>query len=78
MRTTVSLDPDVAAAVERLRRERGMGVSAALNDLVRRGLVPSGEPGAGTYRLEPHAMGLRIDASNVAEALEQLEGPTAR
>lgn len=78
MRTTVSLDADVAAAVERLRRQRGMGISAALNDLVRRGLVSSREPGTGTYRLEPHAMGLRVDVSNVAEALEQLEGPTAR
>lgn len=77
MRTTVALDSDVAAAVERLRRERGIGVSAALNDLARRGLVDGSEPGAG-YLVEPRAMGLRIDVGNVAEALEQLDGPTAR
>ncbi len=39
MRTTVTLDPDVAAAVSHLRTERGIGVSAAINDLVRRGLA---------------------------------------
>ncbi|MDP9408239.1 MAG: ribbon-helix-helix protein, CopG family [Actinomycetota bacterium] len=38
MRTTVTLGQDVAAAVERLRRERGVGVSEVVNDLLRRGL----------------------------------------
>lgn len=39
MRTTVTLEPDVAAAVERLKRERGTGVSAVVNELVRAGLT---------------------------------------
>src|SRR3954447_3348982 len=39
MRTTVTLANDVAAAVERLRRERSIGVSEAVNELVRNGLA---------------------------------------
>jgi len=38
MRTTVTLDSDVAEAVLQLRTERGISMSAAINDLVRRGL----------------------------------------
>ena len=39
MRTTVTLDDDVAAAVDLVRRERGVGLSEALNELVRRGMT---------------------------------------
>jgi len=35
MRTTVALNDDVAAEVERLRGERSIGVSAAVNELAR-------------------------------------------
>jgi hypothetical protein len=42
MRTTVSLDDDVGAAVQRLRVERNIGLSEAVNELARAGLaVPS-------------------------------------
>lgn len=37
MRVTIRLDPEVAAA-ERLRRERGMGLGEAVNELARAGL----------------------------------------
>jgi hypothetical protein len=74
MRTTVNLEPDVAAAVEKLRRERGLGVSAALNELARAGLAAKPEQRA--FRQKTHSMGARIDVSNVAAALEYLEGPT--
>ena len=77
MRTTVELDADSAKAVERLRRERGMGVSQAVNELIRRGLVAR-EPRPKPFRQRTRALGLCIDVSNVAEALETLEGPAAR
>ncbi|MBA2263154.1 MAG: ribbon-helix-helix protein, CopG family, partial [Chloroflexi bacterium] len=46
MRTTVTLDKDVAAAVRRLRLSEGMGLSEALNRLARAGLTvkPSSKP----------------------------------
>src|SRR4051794_32418857 len=39
MRTTVTLADDVAAAVDRLRREEGLGLSEAVNKLARAGLT---------------------------------------
>ena len=76
MRTTVTLAPDVAAAVERLRRERDMGVSEAVNELIRAGLRE--KPAAKSLRQKTFKSGLRIDVTNVAEALEILEGPNRR
>lgn len=76
MRTTVSLDEDVAAAVQRLRRERGIGLSEALNRLARAGLtVKRGGP---PFRQRAVKLGLKVDVTNVAEALELLDGPAAR
>lgn len=76
MRTTVTLADDVAAAVERVRRNRGVGVSEAVNDLVRAGLVKEGKRARFTQR--SHRMGAGIDVTNIAEALENLDGPAAR
>lgn len=76
MRTTVVLDDDVAAAVARLRRERSIGLSEALNELVRTGLSVKKE--RRPFRQRSAAMGLRVDVSNVADALDLLEGETRR
>jgi hypothetical protein len=75
MRTTITLSDDVAAAVEQLRRERSIGLSQAVNDLVRAGLTTqhTGAP----FRQEAHDLGSGIDFSNIADALETLEGPAA-
>lgn len=75
MRTTVTLDADVAAAVERLRRERGLGVSGAINELARRGLaIPA--------QREPFVQSTSrgdalIDVTDVSDVLETLDGPAA-
>jgi hypothetical protein len=76
MRTTISIDDDVAAAVERLRREQGLGLSEALNQLARRGMAV--RPARKAFRQQAKRIGLRIDVTNVAEALETLDGPAAR
>ncbi len=76
MRTTLSLDDDVAAAVQRLREERHMGLSEAVNELIRVGLAAP--PRRRAFRQRTAHLGLRIDVSNVADALEHLEGPQAR
>ena len=76
MRTTVVLDDDVAAAVDRIRRERSAGVSEVINDLIRTGLMA--RPPRETFRQRSETIGIRIDVSNVAEAIEQLDRPTAR
>ncbi len=76
MRTTIEFDDDTARAIEALRRERGVGVSEAVNELIRRGLLP--RPAGPEFRQRSRTLGIRIDVSNVADALEVLEGPEAR
>ncbi len=75
MRTTIELDDDTAAAVQALRRD-GRGVSEAVNELIRRGMLV--EQRRAPFTPRPRRLGLRIDVSNVAEALDLLEGPSAR
>lgn len=72
MRTTVELDEDTGKAIEQLRRERGMGVSEAVNELIRRGLLPRQD--APRFEQRTAALGLKIDVSDVADVLEVLEG----
>lgn len=72
----MTFDPDVASALERLRREKGIGLSQAANDLIREGL--KSRPDRPQFKQTSHAMGLKIDVSNVSEALDLLEGPTNR
>jgi Arc/MetJ family transcription regulator len=76
MRTTLSLDDDVVAAVQRIREERHIGLSDAVNDLIRAGLAAPTRRTA--FRQRTANLGLRVDVSNVADALERLDGPEAR
>ena len=78
VRTTVTLDEDVARAIEQLRRERGLGSSAALNLLARRGLAESGSPvTAFTQRVS--SMGRpRVPLDDIGGALDVLEDEAPR
>jgi hypothetical protein len=76
MRTTVTLADDVAAAVEKVRREQSIGLSEAINDLVRAGLMHRRESTA--FEQRTHDLGDGIDYSNIADAIETLDGPAAR
>ena len=77
MRTTVVLEPDTAAAIDALRREQGLGVSEAVNELIRRGLLAQ-VPAEARFEQRTYHLGLKMDVSNVADAIEVLEGPAAR
>lgn len=68
--------PGYRRAVERLRREHGRGLSEAINELIRRGLSNAIEAQPFVPRSQP--LGLRIDVSDVANALEIHEGTDAR
>ena len=76
MRTTLTLADDVAAAVERLRRERSLGMSEAVNELVRAGLVSQGTPPA-PFRQVSHDLGRGLDFDNIADTIETLDGPSS-
>jgi Arc/MetJ family transcription regulator len=74
MRTTVRLDDDVAAAAQRLSREEHIGLGEAVNKLARAGLRLS-RSRQRSFRQRTATLGLHVDVSNVAEALELLDGP---
>ena len=75
MRTTLTLADDVAAAVERLRRERAIGMSDAVNELIRAGLASQNQATRAPFRQKSYDLGVYINIDNVAEALETLDGP---
>jgi hypothetical protein len=72
MRTTVNLDDDVASEVAKLQRERGLGLSAAVNELVRAGFQAARPEFH--YEHVTHDMGALVDISDVADVLELLDG----
>ena len=58
MRTTVTLDEDVAAKLKQTARERGVSFKVALNDAVRAGL--SGQSSAARpFQMKAFPMGVR-------------------
>lgn len=71
MRTTLTLEDDVAAAVERLRSCEGIGVSEAVNRLVRDGLARPAQ--SKPYVHKSYDMGLKVDVANIGEVLGWLD-----
>jgi hypothetical protein len=77
MRTTVTLDEDVAAKLKQTARERGVSFKAVLNDAVRDGL--SGQAHAARpYQMPTYNMrvrtGVNLDkALRLADELEDAE-----
>jgi len=71
MRTTFTLDDDVAAEVSRLRREAGIGPSEAVNRLIRAGLGRPAEPRRYVHRSSP--LGLTVDVTDVGAVLDLLD-----
>lgn len=75
MRITVRLDPDIAAAVALLRRERSFSLTEALNELARTGLA---RREAGRFKQRTAPVGLRANLHCIGEALERLESAQLR
>ena len=68
MRTTVTLDPDVAAKLKAVARERGISFKEALNGAVRAGLG-SKSRAARAFKQYSQPMGLRA-GFNLDKALQ--------
>lgn len=78
MRTTLSIDDDLAVLLEQEVRRSGKSFKAVVNRLLSLGLARSAMPqSAPAFRVEPRAMGLRPGQSydNISALLEELEGP---
>ena len=81
MRTTLSLDEDVAAKLQEETRRRRMSFKAIVNDCLRRGLeAPSAAELAAPFSVEPRRMGLRagLDLDDIGGLLDFLDGPVRR
>jgi hypothetical protein len=74
MRTTVTLDQDVAATLRQTARERGVSFKAALNDAVRAGIGGAGHS-ARPYHVPSRPMGVRkdVDLDHAGRLLGELE-----
>jgi hypothetical protein len=71
MRTTLTLDEDVAARIEELRRREGLSLKGAINLLLREGLRSHDQrPQGRRYRSRTHP--LRMRAGYDPEKLNQL------
>jgi hypothetical protein len=80
MRTTLTLDPDVAAQLDRRRRERHSSLKAEVNQLLRLGLEAerSAERRAPIepFRVKPWPVGeILIDIDDVSAALDLIDPP---
>ena len=85
MRTTLTLDDDVAAAIERRRGELRHSLKQEVNDLLRAGLTyveqerEREETETPRFRVEPLPAGkLLIPIDDVQAALDIAEGPWRR
>jgi len=67
MRTTITLDDDIAVQLERLTREKRISFKEAVNTTLRRGLSEDRRPRP--YRLKARPMGLR-PGINLDKALQ--------
>jgi len=68
MRTTVTLDPDVAAKLKQAARDQGVSFKEVLNSSVRRGFS-SAEVKTSPYRVRPQNLGVRPGV-NLDKALQ--------
>lgn len=82
MRTTLTLDDDVTAALERVRRQRDASLKELINEALRRGLkdMRSRPKRREPVRTRSVALGrLQIAGiDNIAEALAIAEGETCK
>lgn len=83
MRTTLTLDDDVSAELERLRRERDQRLRTIVNEALRAGLLVLRQgPAAPTaqFRTEPASLGRpRLpNLDDIAEVLAAADGDHAR
>jgi plasmid stability protein len=82
MRTTLTLDDDVAARLKAEMRRHGKSLKETVNELLRLGLdAQNKRPRRERFRIRPRDLGrLRpgLSLDNVGDLLEQLEGPAHR
>ncbi len=81
MRTTLTIDDDIARLVEKEQRRTGDSFKGTVNRLLRRGLTVKGNNAErAPFVVTPLFMGVRPEQNydNIEALLEELEGPGHR
>ena len=76
MRTTVTLDADVADRLKRLAHSRHSSFKVTLNEVLRRGLAAQERAASSApFVVEPHSGGFRpgIDPAKLNQLIDQLD-----
>jgi plasmid stability protein len=81
VRTTLTLDEDVAAKLRAEARRSGRSFRDVVNDAIRRGLLDRRSPRSGPFTVNARDLGsvrAGLDLDNIADLLERVEGPAHR
>jgi hypothetical protein len=76
MRTTLTLDPDVAERLRKEMRRTGRGLKALVNEALRVGLGGAGRPShAARFTVKARDLGLRpgLDPDRINQLVDELE-----
>lgn len=76
MRTTLTIDDDLAGHIEERRRREGLSLKQVINTLLREGLRSGRQaPRAKRYRTKPHKLGMRagFDPARINQLVDELE-----
>jgi hypothetical protein len=80
VRTTLSIDDDVARLLDKESRRSGSSFKEVVNHFLRLGLMASKRPARKPFVVAPRKLGLPsgLTYDNVEQLLETLEGPVHR
>jgi len=80
VRTTLTIDDDVAKLLEQEVQRTGASLKETVNSALRSGLVKGKKPATKPFRVESFPMGLPegLSYDNIAELLDALDGPLHR
>lgn len=79
MRTTLTLDPDVAALLAQEMRRSGSGLKATVNRELRRALAGTPAPARRRFRMHTHSFGFRpgTDLDRMNQLYDEMEAVSA-
>lgn len=81
MRTTLTIDDDVASLLEKEMRRTGQPLKQTVNDLLRSGLQQAAVPAKPrAFKVKAKRIGLPAEwtSGSISELIEMLEGPAHR
>jgi hypothetical protein len=75
MRTTLTLDPDVAEQIRLAMKQRGKGLKTIVNEALRRGLCLERTEKAEAFQVEAHDFGIvpGIDLDRMNQLVDEIE-----